>query len=166
MNILMPKAGCEINDPLANNIVTLSTQNCGYVCNPTYFNELMNCLEGGGTKPASTPITNIVNCVKGDLSGSLLNSNDDCVPDDTMPPEGWCVRTPAFIALVLLPPYQLSSEVFKSLIIFSHRTAWKDFICTGDGYKVFGGDHLESASPADPSFWVIHPALERMLQVN
>jgi hypothetical protein len=39
---------------------------------------------------------------------------------------------------------------------------WKDFICTGDGAKIFSGDHLESASPADPSFWVIHPTLERL----
>jgi hypothetical protein len=27
------------------------------------------------------------------------------------------------------------------------------FICGGDGYKIFPGDHIESASPADPSFW-------------
>ncbi len=44
--------------------------------------------------------------------------------------------------------------------------AWKEFICEGDGYKVFGGDHLESASPADPSFWPIHPTLERLLHVK
>ena len=40
--------------------------------------------------------------------------------------------------------------------------AWRDFVCTGDGGKIFSGDHLESASPADPSFWVIHPTLERL----
>jgi len=45
-------------------------------------------------------------------------------------------------------------------------TAWSDFICTGDGWKVFSGDHLESASPADPSFWVIHPTLERLLHAK
>jgi len=44
--------------------------------------------------------------------------------------------------------------------------AWKDFICEGDGFKIFGGDHLESASPADPSFWPIHPTLERLLQAR
>ena len=44
--------------------------------------------------------------------------------------------------------------------------AWRDFICTGDGYKLFGGDHLEAASPADPSFWPIHPTLERLLQAK
>jgi len=45
-------------------------------------------------------------------------------------------------------------------------SAWKDFICTGDGYKVFVGDHLESASPSDPSFWVIHPTQERLLHAK
>jgi len=44
--------------------------------------------------------------------------------------------------------------------------AWIDFICEGDGSKVFGGDHLESASPADPSFWPIHPTTERLLQAK
>lgn len=39
---------------------------------------------------------------------------------------------------------------------------WRDFICSGEGSTVFVGDHLESASPADPSFWPIHPTLERM----
>jgi hypothetical protein len=45
-------------------------------------------------------------------------------------------------------------------------TAWTDFICSGDGQKIFSGDHLESASPADPSFWVMHPTLERLLHAR
>ena len=40
--------------------------------------------------------------------------------------------------------------------------AWVDFICTGDGQKIYSGDHLESASPSDPSFWPIHATLERL----
>lgn len=28
------------------------------------------------------------------------------------------------------------------------------------------GDHLESASPADPTFWVIHPTLERLMHAK
>jgi hypothetical protein len=40
---------------------------------------------------------------------------------------------------------------------------WRDFICEGDGTKIFVGDHVESASPVDPSFWPIHPTLERIL---
>jgi hypothetical protein len=44
---------------------------------------------------------------------------------------------------------------------------WKDFLCESkDGGKVYPGDHLESASPADPSFWVIHPTLERLLHAK
>jgi Common central domain of tyrosinase len=135
MNVITPKSGCSSVDENGEWSVDYDDQNCGYNCNPDNENELMNCLKGGGSKPASTPITNIINCVTGDMDESLLNSNDDCVPDiDEMPDEGW--------------------------------VAWKDFICTGDGYKVFGGDHLESASPADPSFWPIHPTLERLLQVK
>jgi hypothetical protein len=44
--------------------------------------------------------------------------------------------------------------------------AWLNFICNGDGAKIFTGDHLESASTADPSFWVIHPTLERLLHAK
>lgn len=43
---------------------------------------------------------------------------------------------------------------------------WRDFICTGDGFKIFSGDHLESASPSDPSFWPIHPNLERLMHAR
>lgn len=43
---------------------------------------------------------------------------------------------------------------------------WRDFVCTGDAYKIFVGDHLESASPSDPSFWPIHPTQERLVQVR
>jgi len=43
---------------------------------------------------------------------------------------------------------------------------WRDFVCTGNGYRIFVGDHLESASPSDPSFWVIHTTQERLLQAK
>lgn len=43
---------------------------------------------------------------------------------------------------------------------------WQDFICTGEGHKVFSGDHLEAGSPSDPSFWPIHPNLERLLHAK
>jgi len=39
---------------------------------------------------------------------------------------------------------------------------WRDFVCSGNGHKVFSGDQLEAASPSDPSFWPIHPNLERL----
>lgn len=43
---------------------------------------------------------------------------------------------------------------------------WRDFVCTGSAHKVFSGDHLEAASPSDPSFWPIHPNIERLWQVK
>ena len=43
---------------------------------------------------------------------------------------------------------------------------WKEFVCKGDGYRNFAGDHLEAASAADPSFWPIHPTLERLYQAK
>lgn len=45
-------------------------------------------------------------------------------------------------------------------------SAIQSFLCEGDGYKIYPGDHIESASPADPSFWVIHPTLERLLHAR
>ena len=42
---------------------------------------------------------------------------------------------------------------------------WYDFICH-EGSKIFTGDHLESASPSDPTFWIIHPTLERLFQTK
>ena len=48
----------------------------------------------------------------------------------------------------------------------AQQTEWKDFVCSNGGTRVFAGDHLEAASPADPSFWPIHPALERVLQAK
>jgi hypothetical protein len=38
----------------------------------------------------------------------------------------------------------------------------KDWICNGDGTKLFFGDHLESASTHDPTFWSIHTTIERL----
>jgi len=47
-----------------------------------------------------------------------------------------------------------------------HWEKVRDFICNGDAYKTFYGDHLESASAADPSFWPVHPTGERFLQAR
>lgn len=41
--------------------------------------------------------------------------------------------------------------------------AWRQFVCNGQGNKIFVGDHLEAASPVDPSFWPIHPTQDRLL---
>ena len=42
----------------------------------------------------------------------------------------------------------------------------QDFINMVSDYPVYEGDMLESASPADPLFWVIHPTIERVLQLK
>jgi hypothetical protein len=52
-------------------------------------------------------------------------------------------------------------EFLISFVCSNKATGWQ-----GVGTKLFVGDHLESASPADPSFWVIHPTLERLLQAK
>lgn len=64
--------------------------------------------------------------------------------------------------------YGLFSHVMGNNINTSmpdSQHAWYHFICT-QGSRIFTGDHLESASPADPSFWVIHPTLERLLHAK
>ena len=43
---------------------------------------------------------------------------------------------------------------------------WQDFVCGGNADKIFPGDHLESASASDPSFWPVHGTLERLLQAK
>lgn len=47
--------------------------------------------------------------------------------------------------------------------------AWLSFICTdtgNGGSMIFTGDHGESASILDPSFWSIHPRLDRLFQAR
>eukprot|EP01035_Chromulina_nebulosa_P021755 gene21755-28154_t len=51
----------------------------------------------------------------------------------------------------------MSSDDFESI---------REFICNGDAHHMFAGDHLEAASASDPSFWPIHPTIERMLQAK
>lgn len=63
----------------------------------------------------------------------------------------------------LLP--QISSYLNQDNID-SASTALKDFVCNGEAGYIFTGDHLESASPGDPSFWVIHPTLERLFHAK
>jgi hypothetical protein len=43
---------------------------------------------------------------------------------------------------------------------------WYDFVCYGDASLIFEGDYLESSSPGDPSFWGIHPLIERALHLK
>ena len=60
----------------------------------------------------------------------------------------------------------MSSQYVKSGMTDDDWSEFRTFICEGDGSLIFVGDHLESASPADPSFWPIHPTQERLLQLK
>jgi hypothetical protein len=42
---------------------------------------------------------------------------------------------------------------------------WYNWYCNGDGHKYTYADHLEAASTADPSFWSIHPTMERTVHL-
>lgn len=61
------------------------------------------------------------------------------------------------LSMTKFVPVNITSEGWSS---------WRDFICTGNGFRIFTGDHLESASTSDPSFWPIHPTQERLLQLK
>lgn len=69
--------------------------------------------------------------------------------------------------------YLLSHQL--SMIVSSKYTGdmsdsqlddWVDFLCDGEASKIFFGDHVESASPDDPSFWPMHPSLDRTLHAK
>ena len=60
----------------------------------------------------------------------------------------------------------IATQYTGSVLTNAQYNVFRDFICEGDGAKVFAGDHTESASPADPSFWPIHPTLERLTQAK
>lgn len=64
---------------------------------------------------------------------------------------------------------EIISKLITSMSPNMTRADWesvKEFICEGDGQKIFYGEHLECASPSDPSFWVIHPTLERLFHAK
>jgi hypothetical protein len=80
-----------------------------------------------------------------------------------------CVPDMANILLLQLKTSVLNSDyevIDTETMPAEGYSAWKSCICDGEGFKIFGGDHLESASPADPSFWPIHPTLERLLHAK
>jgi hypothetical protein len=65
----------------------------------------------------------------------------------------------------------LAFEKFQSAAPIENMTdaamnQWYDWYCTGNGHMYTFADHLESASTADPSFWSIHPTIERTIQLG
>lgn len=55
----------------------------------------------------------------------------------------------------------LKTSLFNKLVesavpedmTIDQQNKWVEFVCGGDAARVFAGDHAESASPSDPSFW-------------
>jgi len=61
----------------------------------------------------------------------------------------------------------LEESVMNMVDIYDDLTdaemeVWMEFVCS-EGYKIFAGDHLITASPSDPSFWPIHGTVEKLL---
>ena len=93
----------------------------------------------------------VVNSDNLELSECGYTCNDD-MKDDLF----------KFISKFKITADKLNIDVSKE----GAKDAWINFICEGDGGKVFSGDNYESASPIDPIFWLIHPPLERLLQAK
>ena len=64
---------------------------------------------------------------------------------------------------------KLSNYVADTLITDLNHKGWDDivdFICSGDGQRIYSGENYNSGAPSDPSFWVINPTLERLLHAK
>jgi hypothetical protein len=79
---------------------------------------------------------------------------------------GFTCNANTYDAMLSELPSVISTQYVPEQMGESDWEQWRDFICEGDAFRIFVGDHLESASPADPSFWVIHPTQERLLQAK
>lgn len=86
----------------------------------------------------------------------------DSVQDATCPFE--CLQDGEVLRKQLLDNYL--RQYVPSDMSQKGKKAWEEFICGGDASRVFAGDHSESASPSDPSFWPIHPTLERLFHAK
>ncbi len=65
-----------------------------------------------------------------------------------------------------LLPKALGEEYLADNLTDSQLETIRVFMCDGDAFKIYMGDHIESASPVDPSFWSIHPSLERTMHAK
>jgi hypothetical protein len=103
--------------------------------------------------------------------GNYIKPDKDCTADSSLSFDGvecgfQCVSSMSDSLLSFLKEEISLKNYVPSDIGLEGWTKFADFICTGNGYKLFVGDHLESASPHDPSFWPIHPTQDRLLQLK
>ena len=84
----------------------------------------------------------------------LIASTGCELPDDVQ--DASCpfqCNVPDIASLTLTLKNNILGGYIPTDISAEGMTAWINFVCGGDASRVFSGDHLESASPTDPSFW-------------
>ena len=97
---------------------------------------------------------------------AYVNPSEDCQASTNLEDTtcAWtCDYTDSFVL------EHITSNFKSHLVSNMNDSNWSDFakyFCEGDGFKVFYGDHREPASPSDPSFWPIHPTLDRAFQAK
>jgi len=141
--------GCDLMDPLMDAGLIIDDEAQINLCKNWIF-YLKEFYRMDYLKPRTGCYTD-----NGDTSYSSMHCGFECNDD-------YADRMLFDLSKILNSDYDCVPETLTT----QQWNTWKDFICVGDGYKIFGGDHLESASPADPSFWPIHPTLERLLQAK
>lgn len=87
----------------------------------------------------------------------IHNSSSCEVPAD--PQTGFCSYQCDYDGLSLELIHSILKGKIPDDISGEGVQAWVDFVCGGEGSRVFSGDHLESASPGDPSFWPMYVLL-------
>lgn len=103
--------------------------------------------------------------------GNFISPETSCKVDDELSFEGvecsyLCRENMAADHITMMKTSINLKDYLPEDIDDDGWSTWRDFICYGNGYRIFVGDHLESASTADPSFWPIHPTIERLLQLK
>ena len=137
--------GCDLMDPLLEDGIIRDAESQLGICKKWgfYLKELYR----------SNYIIPRTDC----SATSLAKDDIDC---------GFTCNADSYDSLLTELSSVISSQYVPANIDDAGWQKWRDFICEGDASLVFVGDHLESASPSDPSFWPIHPTQERLLQAK
>jgi len=104
--------------------------------------------------------------LKENYRSGYMTPNTNCTVADNVQ-ESYCGFNCTANSTEIYSNVESQLEGYLNVTIPDIEEVFYDFICDGgDGARIFPGDHLESASPSDPSFWVIHPTLERLLHAK
>jgi len=138
--------GCDLMDPLLADGIIRDAESQLSICKKWgfYLKELYR---------ANYILPRTDDCSAGELTKDTI----DC---------GFTCNADTYDSLITELPSVISSQYVPEQMDEAAWSKWRDFVCEGDAFRVFVGDHLESGSPADPSFWPIHPTQERLLQAK